>query len=202
MKRLLLGLIGLLAVALVALLAWQAPEPGPEAALHGLASPPTGGDFFLRSQEGPVSLAQFRGKVVVLYFGYTWCPDICPTSLATLSAALDELSPQELAQVQALFVSVDPERDSLSRLKEYAAYFHPAILGVTGSREQLDRVTGEYGAAYRIQPDRGSATGYLVDHSADLYVIDRQGRLTATLPHGSTPGEIYTVLKRQLEGTL
>ncbi|HEB95969.1 MAG TPA: SCO family protein [Sedimenticola thiotaurini] len=195
MKRL---LPWILVVSLALALAWVMVSwhPGENDGGH-LSGPPKGGDFVLQSADGPVSLEQLRGKVVVLYFGYTWCPDICPTSLGLLSAALNELSTQELARFQALFISVDPERDSVERLREYAAYFHPAILGVTGTPEQLQRVARQYGAAYRIVR-QDSAAGYLVDHSADLYVIDKQGRLRETLHHGTPPERILEVLKRYL----
>ncbi len=98
---------------------------------------PPGGDFVLQSWAGPVALSDLRGKVVLMYFGYTWCPDICPTSLALMSAAFGELQPEQLERVQGLFVSVDPARDTTQRLKEYGAYFHPSILGVTGSEETV-----------------------------------------------------------------
>jgi protein SCO1/2 len=87
-----------------------------------LASPPTGGDFRLTSANGPVSLADFRGKVVLIYFGYTWCPDICPTNLAIIAYGLKQLSPEERGDVQVLFVSVDPERDDPARLAEFAVF--------------------------------------------------------------------------------
>ena len=96
-------------------------------------SAPTGGDFTLQSATGPVTLKDYRGKVVLLYFGYTYCPDICPTSLTATAQALGQLAPAELARVQTLFVSVDPERDTPARLKDYGAFFHPSIIGVTGT---------------------------------------------------------------------
>lgn len=197
MKRILpVALVLLLALMLIWVAVYWQPGKSRSTSLEG---PPEGGDFTLRSAAGPVSLGDYRGKVVVLYFGYTWCPDICPTSLGLLSAALNELSDAELEQIQALFVSVDPQRDSVERLKEYAAYFHPSLLGVTGTPEQLQQVARQYGAAYRIV-EQDSAAGYLVDHSADLYLIDRQGRLVDTLHHGTPPERILAALKQRLAG--
>ena len=123
-------------------LLWE-PAPDPElcALTPPLASAPVGGDFTLQSYRGPVELQDFRGQVVLLYFGYTWCPDICPTSLGLTSLALKALKPDELARVQSLFVSVDPERDTLEKLKNYGEYFHPKILGITGSPEAVAEVT-------------------------------------------------------------
>ncbi|MCP4129331.1 MAG: SCO family protein, partial [Gammaproteobacteria bacterium] len=122
MKRgALIGLILLLAAASVWLgIYWQ-----PEGTVSSEIAPaPQGGDFVLASAAGPVELAAMRGKVVVLFFGYTTCPDVCPTSLAILSMALNGLSEGEVEQVQGVFVSVDPERDSLEHLQEYGRYFH------------------------------------------------------------------------------
>ena len=152
----------------------------------------------LNSYQGPVSLKALRGKVVALYFGYTQCPDICPTSLGYLNLALSQLTPEELAGFQGLFVSVDPERDSLQRLKEYGEYFNPAILGVTGSVAQIDAVVQQYGAAYRLT-ETGSQMGYIVDHSADTYLIDRQGRLSSVLSHGTSPVDVLTELRKLLK---
>jgi protein SCO1 len=186
-----------------ALLVWFAfiwePRPDPESCELSptLAAAPQGGDFRLQSYRGPVSLQDFRNRVVLLYFGYTWCPDICPTSLGLTSLALEMLEADELARVQGLFVSVDPERDSPQRLKEYAEYFHPKILGVTGSREELDRVTRRYGAAYH-KVEQATATDYVVDHSADSYLIDPRGRLVEILPHGTKPEKIVAAIRKNL----
>ena len=98
-----------------------------------------GGDFTLLSSQGKFSLKQFRGKVVLLYFGYTKCPDVCPTSLAFLSQALNELSDDELKSVQGVFVSVDPRRDTVQVLDEYVSYFHPNLIGVPAVKVRLRR---------------------------------------------------------------
>jgi protein SCO1 len=162
-------------------IAWQ-PEHQ-EAVDNDLINAPAGGEFTLDSYRGSVSLSDFRGKVVLLYFGYTWCPDICPTNLSIISAVLNEMSDEELERVQPVFVSVDPERDTVLRLKEYVAYFHPSLLGLTGSESVLTEITKRYGAAYRIVKEEGQAN-YVVDHSADTYLIDQNGQLVKALPHG------------------
>lgn len=199
MKRaMLFGLVILSAGLLLGVLFLWSPStkmsPASTLASLGIVAAPTGGDFVLSSEDGLVDLKSLRGQVVVIYFGYTWCPDICPTSLGFLSAALDDLTDEELQQVQGIFISVDPERDSLEHLKGYTEYFHRKILGVTGSDEQLKRVAGLYGAAYRLVKEK-SATDYVVDHSADLYVVDRQGQLATTLRHGTQPQQIVAVLR-------
>lgn len=190
-------LIAILSSALLLLMLWQPSVEPDEQLASALAEAPEGGDFTLSSHRGEVSLKSLSGKVVVLYFGYTWCPDICPTSLGFLSAALNELSADELSRLQVLFVSVDPERDTLDRLKEYGEYFHPSILGVTGPPVEVEKVARLYGAAYS-RAEQDSAAGYVVDHSADLYLIDRKGDLATRLPHGTPPRETLAVLKKLL----
>jgi protein SCO1/2 len=192
----LLLLIGLLALGLGwAAFFWQ---PAPEQSgvvVPMLAEAPKGGDFVLHSWQGPLALEDLRGKVVALYFGYTHCPDVCPVGLSYLSGALKRLAPEEVAQVQVLFIGVDPARDTLEHLKEYVEYFHPAILGVSGSDEELARVARLYGAAYRrAEPEEGTM-GYAVDHTTNIYLIDRDGALTQTLAHGASAMDIQKSLK-------
>lgn len=195
MKRVLpIGLILLLAVALVWLsLLWN-PEPQNSIKIKEV---PKGGDFVLNSASGPVSLKSMRGKVVVLYFGYTMCPDVCPTSLTLLSTALNELSQEELKHIQGMFISVDPDRDSLERLQTYATFFHPNLIGVSGTNEQVAAVAKQYGSAYRRRAEE-SEMGYVVDHTADLYVVGREGKLQGSIRHGAPPSEILQVLRRAL----
>ncbi|PLX61313.1 SCO family protein [Sedimenticola selenatireducens] len=199
-KGLLSGLVVVLAGLLTWLLLFWQPQNGhqvPATSSLGIAEAPKGGDFILDSYRGQIDTRSLRGQVLILYFGYTWCPDVCPTSLGFLSAALDQLSPEELQQVQALFISVDPERDSLDHLRSYGEYFHPNLLGITGTHEQLERVAAMYGAAYR-HVKQESATDYVVDHSADLYLVDRQGQLRTTIRHGTQPGEILAAIRAAL----
>ncbi|EXJ15758.1 SCO family protein [Imhoffiella purpurea] len=163
-----------------------------------LSAQPKGGDFTLQSKNGPVRLADLRGRVVLIYFGYTACPDICPTNLAYLASALQDLTPQELDRVLVLFVSVDPERDSLDHLAAYGRYFHPNVVGITGTPDRVAHVAELYGAAYRKVPLSGSAMGYLVDHSAYTYVVDTSGRLVRRLDHATSPSRIREVIREVL----
>jgi len=177
---------------------WQPDTHQPHGPIP-LAGAPTGGDFTLQSASGPVSLHDFRGKVVLVYFGYTFCPDICPTSLAFTGQALNALNQEELARTQGLFISVDPERDTLEKLKEYGTFFHANILGLTGTPEAIAAIAQQYGASYRKQ-DTGSAGGYVVDHSSSTYVIDPNGKLVATLPHGTPPAEVVKAIRAAMRG--
>jgi protein SCO1/2 len=192
-----LGLALILSGALAyALFVWQPASPPTHRSLN-LAGPPQGGDFVLDSADGPVKLEDFRGKVVLLYFGYTLCPDICPTNLAAVARALSVLEAEETAQVRVIFVSVDPQRDELPRLKTYAAYFHPTMLGASGSEEVIAEVARRYGAAYR-KVETGSALGYMVDHSAYTYLIDRHGKLRGQLEHAASPNQILDSIRALL----
>lgn len=205
-NRLLVAILALVILIGWILLDWdpaglfdRASDPG-HAILESLARP-TGGDFTLSSSDGAVHLADLRGQVVLIYFGYTACPDVCPTSLFLIASALRELSESELARVRVLFVSVDPERDDVQRLADYAAYFHPGITGITGTPEQVAEVAARYGASYRRSALSDTAMGYLVDHSANTYVVDASGTLVSTLEHGTLPDEILKTIRESLAGT-
>ncbi len=160
-------------------------------------SRPNGGDFTLNAAAGPVSLHDFHGQVAIVYFGYASCPDACPTALGATGQALALLTPAELAQIQPIFISVDPNRDTPAALKEYAAFFHAKTLGITGSEAQIADVARRYGVYYHRQ-ESTSASGYSVDHSSSLYVINRAGQIADVLPHGITPPQIAAALRRAL----
>lgn len=121
----------------------------------GIAGLPPGGDFTLQSADGPLALHDLRGRVVLLFFGYTDCPGICPTALADQGAAFRLLKPEELERVAGIFVSVDPERDTPAHLKAYAGSFHPLIRGVTGAPADLQALARRYGVLYARQPADG-----------------------------------------------
>jgi len=200
MKKPLIAMIVIFTLLLVwAIVFWQ-PTAGKSGA-HlplGLAEAPKGGDFTLHSANGPLSLHDLKGKVVLLYFGYTFCPDICPTSLAFNSQALATLDRTELDKVQMLFVSVDPERDTLDKLKAYTAYFHPSILGLSGTPEEIAKAAKLYGASYARQ-ETGSAGGYVVDHSAYTYVIAPDGSLFKSLDHGTPPPQVVEAIRAAMK---
>ncbi|PXF31350.1 hypothetical protein WH50_10515 [Pokkaliibacter plantistimulans] len=157
-----------------------------------------GGDFTLQGIDGPVSLSNFKGKVVVLYFGYTSCPDVCPTSLATLGQAIRLLPKDEQNDVQGIFVSVDPERDNLQKLADYSRFFYPTMIGITGQDNQLQALARQYGAFYRRVELKDSAMGYAMDHTSSLYLINKDGVLSKAIHHGSTPDQIKNSIQALL----
>ena len=142
-----------------------------------------GGDFRLQSTEGSLSLKDLRGSVVLIFFGYTACPSVCPISLATISSAFTKMLPADLKRTKALFISLDPERDNVKILKQYTDYFHPNILGLTDDIAVLTRVAKQYGVKYEktLVPD--SALGYVISHSSDIIVVGLDGKLRETFPH-------------------
>ena len=158
-----------------------------------------GGNFSLNSASGPVSLSDFAGKGVIIMFGYASCPDVCPSGLANVAAALNRLSASKQAQLQPLFISVDPDRDTPDRLEEYSRYFHPSLRGLTGSKNEIDAVVEAYGGFYQKVSTPDSKMGYSVDHSARIYLIKRNGELSQRLFHNSPVAEITTALDLLLE---
>ncbi len=195
-RKLYLGFtVAVLGIVLGALL-WWSPAKRNDLVHGDAAKRPSGGDFTLQSAKGPVSLRDFRGKVVVLYFGYTLCPDVCPTTLAMIGAAFRALHPAELAQVQGIFLSVDPQRDTLARLAAYTPFFHPKIIGISGTPAQVAHVAKLYGAAYHRVNDDASPNNYIVDHTSFMYVIDQEGQLVKILPHGTTATQLVDELRK------
>ncbi len=191
---------GALLLVLTLALAAGCDKPTPKPAYRG--SDITGVDFGRRMEltdhDGRRrSLADFRGKLVVLFFGYTHCPDVCPTTLSDMAQAMRLLAPDEAARVQVLFVTVDPERDTPEMLKAYVPYFHPAFLGLHGTPEEVARAAREFRITYRKHKEPG-ATDYLVDHTAGSYVLDATGRLRLFLPFAHRPEDIAHDLKTLL----
>jgi protein SCO1/2 len=166
---------------------------------HGtvIQSPQPSFDFTLKSADGDVSLSDYRGKMVLIYFGYTYCPDICPATLANVAQAIRSMSESQAKDIQLIMVSLDPARDTPDKLKEYVAHFHPSFIGVTGSDEELAEVASLYGIFYE-KHEADAKGNYLIDHTATLLVIDREGYLKLVFPFGVTVEEIADDLKYML----
>lgn len=139
----------------------------------------------------------YLGKVTLLYFGYTRCPDVCPTTLATLARAFQELGPQADG-VRMLFVSVDPKRDTPAVLRQYVSAFGPEFVGLTGSGAQLDALTKRYRVAYRLGKP-GPDGDYVVYHSSAIFVFDKQGRVRLLANYTDEPAVIAADLRRLLQ---
>jgi protein SCO1/2 len=142
-----------------------------------------GGNFTLTGTDGkPVSLSDFNDKVVMIFFGYTHCPDVCPTALSTMEAVRSELG-SKASRVQNIFITVDPERDTLEKIKAYVGYFGDGNVGLAGTPQEIAKVAAQYRMSYRKIVTDGSAD-YAVDHMDFIYLIDTQGRIRAL--HRST----------------
>ena len=161
------------------------------------AGPAVGGPFTLTDQNGATRSDQdFRGKVMLIYFGYTYCPDACPTTLQAISQTLDMIGNQA-SKVQPIFISVDPARDTPDQLKAYAANFHPGIVYLTGAPDTLKQVESEYRIYVAKVPQSGS-DDYLIDHSSVIYLMGTNGRYLAAIPAGLPPKVMAATLQRYL----
>jgi len=152
-------------------------------------------DFTLIDQNGVrFQLSQLRGKVVLLFFGYTHCPDACPTTMAKL-ARVYKLLGRDAERVVTLFVSLDPQRDTPNVLKNYLAYFRINSIGLTGTKEEIDEVVKQYGAKYEIEQS-DSAAGYHIAHSTDLYLIDQKGEMAGRFVYSDGTQVIASGVRR------
>jgi protein SCO1/2 len=159
-----------------------------------------GGDFSLSDQRGePFELESLRGRPAMLFFGYTYCPDICPVTLSKMSRVFEILgaSGQDMA---TLFITVDPERDTRDKLAQYLDYFGLDTIGLRGSKQETDRVIGQYGGHYALNKEQGE-TDYFVDHSTTTYLIDQEGRIRFLFGQSDTP-ELMAAVTRQLLPTI
>ena len=153
-----------------------------------------GGPFQLSDQDGRArTLADFRGKVVVIVFGFTHCPDICPTTLADMASAMRQLA-ERSGDVQVLFVTVDPKRDTTELLKQYVPAFHPTFIGLRGTPAEVEAVTKAFKVYANERPGKTAET-YTVDHSAQSFVLDREGRVRLLVPPGARAEAIAADLR-------
>lgn len=161
----------------------------------------TGGPIELPSTQGDFSLTQLEpDQLAVVSFGYTYCPDVCPMSQAVKKQALTQLTPQQRTRVVPLLISVDPERDSIERLREYTGFFGERFIGATGSQAQLEDIAERYGVVWRRVEADGSAMEYTIDHSASLYLVNREGDIVQRVLYSPTAGALTSALKTHLEG--
>ena len=199
-KTLLVGLGAFLLIAIVAAGVLLFSEP---AGFRGTtyAEPyPVAADIELKQANGSsFRLSDLRGKVVALFFGYTSCPDVCPTTMAELDQALEKMGDQA-NQVQVLYVTVDPERDTPERVQEYVRHFNPTFIGLSGSEAELTKVWNDYGV-FREIVEGGSAAGYLVDHTARVTVIDQDGNLRLSFPFDTPVEDVVHDLKLLLKNS-
>lgn len=158
---------------------------------------PIGEPFRLSDAAGRrVALSDFEGRLVLLYFGFASCPDVCPTDLATIAEALRALG-ASASEVQPVLITLDPERDSPAMLREYAQAFHPSFIALTGSEEEIRRVATSFKVFYEKVPVRGGQT-YVIDHTAYTFLLDRGGKFVILFPPGTAAERMVEMLREQL----
>lgn len=180
-------------LALAAGLALMAPTP--------LWAQEFSGRFLLETHDGKrVNDESFKGKVRMMAFGYTFCPDVCPTALSTMAAALDKLG-AKADQVVPMFVTIDPKRDTQAQLKDYMSAFGPTFVGLTGTQQMTDAAAKSFRVRYEIHPPTSKDSDhYLVDHSAGIFIMDRDGRLVVKMGHLATADEVAERVARVVDG--
>lgn len=200
--RIVLMVLGGLVVAAV-IARWQLQSADRMAAGPAAA---VGGPFQLVDHTGrTVTDADYRGKQLLIYFGYTFCPDVCPTELAAMAQALDRLGPAA-DKVQPLFITIDPARDTVEKLAQYVPLFHPRMAGLTGTAEQIATVAKAYRVYYAKAPAKagegkaGDDATYMMDHSSFVYWMDGQNRFRGVFPAGTSAGEMAEKLRAGVAG--
>ena len=168
----------------------------PESGASGTAL--VGGPFTLVDQDGKeVTEADFAGRFMLIYFGYTFCPDFCPMSLQTMTAALDQLAPEQVEQVVPVLITIDPERDTVAQLSQYVPLFDARLVGLTGTPEQ----TAAAAKAYRVYFNKvaeGDPDAYLMDHSTFIYLMGPEGEYRRHFGANATPEEVAEGLRAEL----
>lgn len=182
--RLHLSAFLLLSIGLLAFIGLYHPKPSIPSHLARM-----GGDFALESADGVVHLSDFKGDVVLVYFGYTHCPDACPTALGLMAQAIGKLDPSAQQRVHGLFVSLDPRRDTPALMKEYVHFFDGNFIGVTGDAESLEAIARRWRVAYDI-PDKPADSSYNVEHSTFIYLVNPEGKIAALYGDNTSTDQI------------
>lgn len=160
--------------------------------------PDIGGTFELIDHTGQKRTDRdFRGKFMMVYFGYRYCPDICPTALSTMTESLEMLG-SKAQHIQLLFITVDPERDKIEDLAEYIQNFHPNFIALTGEAAQIERARKAYRVFAVRAEEKVQSTDYLIDHSSIIYVMNRQGKFIAHFNHATPAEQIVKALRKVL----
>lgn len=194
-----LALALVLAVALGGFAAWRYFSRGGQIGGMGAEQIQLGGPFTLVDQDGKtVTEKDFAGRLMLVYFGYTFCPDVCPTELANMAAAYDLLKPEEQKQVQLVFITVDPERDTTQVLKDYVGNFGNDMVGLGGSAEQVKAAAKAYRVYYARSKETAGSSDYLMDHSGFVYLMGRDDRYRAHFRPAADPQSIADKIRALL----
>src|SRR5262245_35383694 len=187
-----IGAATVLALTSAGVAAWLVLAPAISSMAGGEAT--VGGPFRLTDQHGATVTEQdFAGRYMLIYFGYTFCPDVCPLSLANMTQALDLLPPDQAEQVVPVFITVDPERDTVEQLAEYAPLFHPRLVALTGSPEAIKAAARAY-RVYFAKAGKDGSDDYLMDHSTFIFLMGPDGRYVRHFAHNAAPEEIAAAI--------
>lgn len=198
-KIILVGVGVLLVVALAGALALWLAEPATFRGTSYEEPYPNASEFELTRSDGSrLRLSELRGNIVLVFFGFTTCPDVCPTTLAELNLALSKLPAEDAEQVKVIFITADPERDTPEIAQEYVSRFNPTFIGLSGEPEELEMTWFEYGVMRTIEQGQ-SAAGYLITHTARVTMIDRQGHLRVSFAFDTPVEDIVHDLKLILD---
>lgn len=163
------------------------------------AAASVGGPFTLVNHDGEtVTDEDFRGKYMLIYFGFTFCPDVCPTELGVMSSAVNSLG-EEAEKVQPIFITIDPERDTPEVMARYVALFHPRLVGLTGTPEQIDKVAKAYHVFYRKAADESSSADYTMDHSSIVFLMGPDGEYLKLFPPQTSPDKMAETISEYVE---
>jgi protein SCO1/2 len=192
-RKTILAMMIILALAITSACSSQGLDPSQFKGTF-MPTPIPAPDFALTNAAGEtVHLNDYEGKIVLLYYGYTFCPDICPTTLSELSKVQRELD-DEGEKIQVLMVTVDPERDTPEKLEQYVTHFHPDFVGLSGTKEEIDAAGEGFGIFYEKE-EGTEATGYLVNHTARVFVVDPQGNYQLSFAYGTPVEDIIHDLR-------
>ena len=163
----------------------------------GIAS--IGGPFTLTDHKGRTRTEQdLKGTYSLIYFGYTYCPDVCPTALQVMTNAMDRLDEDTASKVTPVFVTVDPARDTVKQIEAYVENFHPRMVGLTGTEEQVAAAARAYRVYYAKAKDSGESTDYLMDHSSIVFLMDPEGVYVTHFTHATEPANMAETLKQKI----
>ncbi|WP_296395622.1 SCO family protein [Reyranella sp.] len=193
MSRTMKALLGVWIAALAAAAGWIAWD-----VVRGDERQTIGGPFALTDQDGrTVTSDSLKGKPTLIYFGFTFCPDVCPTSLLLMETAVERLGPDAAKKVNLVFITIDPERDTPALLKGYVTNFGPTYIGLTGTPQQIADVARAYRVYYQKVPGKDGGP-YLMDHSSIVYLLDRNGRFVTHFTHDAKAEQIANTVGRLL----
>jgi cytochrome oxidase Cu insertion factor (SCO1/SenC/PrrC family) len=159
---------------------------------------PIGGPFALVDHKGQQRTDEdFRGKYMLIYFGYIYCPDVCPTALQVMTQAVGLLAPETQKKITPIFITIDPERDTVKQLNAYVDNFHPSMVGLTGTAEQIAKTARAYRVYYgRAKNTKKETTDYLMDHSSIVFLINSDGKYVTHFTHATPPEKMAEKLKK------